>query len=135
MTTADPKRVQELLDRIERERGLKRVWPRLLAERDPDMLERIHDCADHVLNRRNAMPRQYKEILMICLNAYQFREHGFRNHTRAALKHGATEDEILEGLEVVSLISLHGMTSMLPALIEEFEAFKAASASGAAKQA
>jgi alkylhydroperoxidase/carboxymuconolactone decarboxylase family protein YurZ len=120
----DPKRTKEVLERVERERGMVRSWTRILAERDPDMLERFHDAVMHPLLNRDSLPLKFKYTLMICLNAFQFHEFGVRAQTRAALKSGATEDEILEALEVVGLSNLHGMSTALPAVIEEFRAFK-----------
>ena len=122
----DPQRSREVLERVERERGMARGWTRLLAERDPDMLERLHDTVSHPLFRRDSLPLKFKYMLMICLNAFQFHEFGVRAQTRAALKNGATEEEILEALEIVALSNLHGMTTALPAVVEEFETFKAA---------
>lgn len=126
MTPVDPKRTREVLERVERERGMARGWTRILADRDPDMLERLHDTVMHPLFKRDSLPLKFKYTLMICLNAFQFHEFGVRAQTRAALKSGATEDEILEALEVVGLSNLHGMSTALPAVVEEFEAFKAA---------
>ncbi|WP_226553884.1 carboxymuconolactone decarboxylase family protein [Celeribacter naphthalenivorans] len=128
MTSPNPERTKEVLERVERERGMARGWTRMLAERDPDMLERLHDTVMHPLFKRDSLPLKFKFTLMICLNAYQFHEFGVRAQTRAALKHGATEEEILEALEIVALSNLHGMSTALPAVIEEFEAFKAAQA-------
>jgi alkylhydroperoxidase/carboxymuconolactone decarboxylase family protein YurZ len=126
MAKVDPERTKEVLERVERERGMARGWTRIMAERDPDMLERLHDTVMHPLFQRNSLDRKFKYIIMICLNAFQFHEFGVRAQTRAALKMGATEDEILEALQIVSLSNLHGMTTALPAVVEEFEAFKKA---------
>ena len=126
MPPVDPKRTQEVLERVERERGMARGWARIMAERDPDMLERLHDTVMHPLFERDSLPRKFKYTIMICLNAFQFHEFGVRAQTRAALKNGATEEEILEALEIVGLSNLHGMTTALPAVVEEFEAFKKA---------
>jgi len=126
MANVDPKRTQEVIERVERERGFVREWPRLLAKHDPDYMEHIHNAGIQVLERRNSLPRKTKEIIMICLNAFSYYEFGFRVHTRSALKYGATEDEIVEALQVVGLSNLHGMTSMLPVLAEEIENFKKA---------
>src|SRR5689334_12724395 len=123
MKAVDPKRTKEVLERVERERGMARGWTRIMAERDPDMLERLHDVVMHPLFHRDSLPRKFKFTLMICLNAYQFHEFGVRAQTRAALKAGATEDEIIEALEIVGLSNLHGMTTAIPVVIEEFEAF------------
>jgi alkylhydroperoxidase/carboxymuconolactone decarboxylase family protein YurZ len=122
----DPRRTQEVLDRVERERGMARGWTRIMAERDPDMLERLHDTVMHPLFRRDSLDRKFKYIIMICLNAFQFHEFGVRAQTRAALKMGATEDEIFEALQLVGVSNLHGMTTALPVVVEEFEAFKKA---------
>jgi alkylhydroperoxidase/carboxymuconolactone decarboxylase family protein YurZ len=126
MTNVDPERTKKVLERVERDRGMARGWTRILAERDPDMLERIHETIMHPLYNRNSLPLKTKLTLMICLNAFQFHEFGVRAQTRAALKAGATEDEILEALEIVALSNLHGMSRALPAVVEEFEAFKSA---------
>ena len=127
MSNVDPKRSQEVLERVERERGASRAWPRLLAARDPELLELLHDTTQHVLERRDSLPRKYKEILLAALNASTLREFGFRFHTRGALQHGATEDEILEALAIVGITNQHGLTSMLPALVEEVDKFRQAS--------
>jgi alkylhydroperoxidase/carboxymuconolactone decarboxylase family protein YurZ len=126
VATVDPRRTQEVLDRVERERGMARGWTRIMAERDPDMLERLHDTVMHPLFRRDSLDRKFKYIIMICLNAFQFHEFGVRAQTRAALKVGATEDEIFEALQLVGVSNLHGMTTALPVVVEEFEAFKKA---------
>ena len=131
MAKVDPRRTKEVLERVERERGMARGWTRIMAERDPDMLEHLHDSVVHLLDRRDSLPRKTKEIIMVCLNSFQFYEFGVRAHTRAALKLGVTEDELFEAVEIVGLANLHGMTTMLPVLIEEFEAFKKGTAGGA----
>jgi alkylhydroperoxidase/carboxymuconolactone decarboxylase family protein YurZ len=128
MAKVDPKRTQEVLDRVQRERGMARGWTRIMAERDPDMLERLHDTVMHPLFRRDSLDRKFKYIIMICLNAFQFHEFGVRAQTRAALAMGATEDEIIEALQIVGLSNLHGMSTALPAVVEEFDAFKKAQA-------
>lgn len=133
MSNVDPKRTKEVLERVERERGMARGWTRILAERDPDMLEHLHDCVMQVLTRRTSLPLKTKYTLMICLNAFQFHHFGVRAQTRAALKAGATEDEIIEALEVVGLSNLHGMSTALPLVVEEFEAFRKAAADAAAQ--
>src|SRR3972149_6922121 len=90
MAKVDEKKAKEVLERVERERGFARLWPKLLAERDPELLEILHNEVTHVLDHRNSLPRKTKEIIMMCLNAFSFYEFGFRVHLRAALKFGAT---------------------------------------------
>jgi alkylhydroperoxidase/carboxymuconolactone decarboxylase family protein YurZ len=133
MAKVDPKRSREVLERVERERGSARIWPKLLAARDPDMLALLHDTTQHVLERRNSIPRKYKEMMFLCLNAASLREFGVRFHARGALQHGATEDEILEALEIVGITNQHGLTSMLQPLAEEVEKFNGAASPDASK--
>ena len=122
------RKTKAIIDRIERERGFVREWPRLLAERDPDFMECLHNVTTHALHKRSALPRKFKEILLISINAFNFYEYGFRVHVRSALKEGATEDEILDALEIVGVLNVHGLSSMLPVLVEEVEKFKQAKA-------
>jgi len=114
----------EVLERVERERGFERLWPRLMAKRDPDYVEHLHDVVSHVLMRRDALPRKFKEIILMCLNAQERYEFGFRVHARSALKYGANEEEIFEALQAVGIAHLHGMTSMIPAMEDEFEQYR-----------
>lgn len=131
MKAVDPARTQQVLERVERDRGMARGWTRILAERDPEMLERLHETVMHPLFGRDSLPLKFKYTIMLCLNAFQFHQFGVRAQTRAALKSGASEEEILEALELVGVSNLHGMTTALPAVIEEFEAFRAANAAPA----
>ncbi len=125
--TADEKarKAAALLERIGAERGFVRLWPRLLAERDPDHMERIHELTMHPLYGRDSLPLKVKELILISLNAFDYYEFGFRVHVRSALKLGVTEDEILEALEVVGIQKIHALTSMLPVLVEEVAKFEA----------
>ncbi|MBB3527024.1 carboxymuconolactone decarboxylase family protein [Rhizobium sp. BK456] len=88
------------------------------------MLERLHDTVMHPLYRRSSLPQKFKHILMVSLNAFQFHHGGVSGQTKAALEAGASKDEILEALEIVSLSNLHGMSTALPLVVEEFENFK-----------
>lgn len=124
MPKIDPQMTKEVIERVERDRGMARGWTRILAERDPVMLEHLHQTVMHMLTRRDSLPKKVKLLIMICLNAFQFHEFGVRAQTRAALKEGATEDEIFEAVELVGLSNLHGMSTSLTVVIEEFESFR-----------
>ncbi len=126
MSDEKAEKTKAIIDRIERERGFVREWPRLLAERDPDFMECLHNVTTHVLHKRGSLPRKVKELLLISINAFNFYEYGFRVHVRSALKEGTTEEELLEALEVVGVLNVHGLSSMLPVLVEEIEKFKKA---------
>ncbi len=44
---------------------------------------------------------------------------GARIHMANALKHGATREELMEVLQIVSVLGIHSMTEGLPILVEE----------------
>ena len=119
----------EVLARIERERGMVRPWVRLLVKRDPQFALKLHELASLALTRPGALPIKFREMILVALNAADECDRGFRIHVQGALKNGATEDELLEVLEVVSVVHLHGLSGMLPALEEEARAFRSASKS------
>jgi alkylhydroperoxidase/carboxymuconolactone decarboxylase family protein YurZ len=124
MSEEKSKKTKAILERIEKERGFVRLWPKLLSERDPDFMECLHNVTTHALHKRDHLPRKMKEIIIICLNAFDYYEYGFRIHVRSALKAGVTEDELLDALEVVGVLKVHSLTSMLPVLVEEVEKYK-----------
>jgi alkylhydroperoxidase/carboxymuconolactone decarboxylase family protein YurZ len=130
MSEEKSKKTKAILERIEKERGFVRLWPKLLAERDPDYMECLHNVTTHALHKRDHLPRKMKEIIIICLNAFDYYEYGFRIHVRSALKAGVTEDELLDALEVVGVLKVHSLTSMLPVLVEEVEKFQQENGAG-----
>lgn len=117
-------RGKQLIERMERERGFPRPWRKMLAERDPDYMELYHNMAMHVFQKRKALPLKFKEIIAICMDALTSYDEGLRIHIRNALKAGATEDEILEALEVLTLLGVHNLSVHLPSLVEEVTDYK-----------
>ena len=117
-------RVKELLERMNKSRGYTRLWRELLAYKDIDFTELNNNTSDHVFNKRNALPRKFKEILCVCLDAYTFYEAGLRIHIRGALEAGATEEEIVEALEVTSLLGIHPVAFSMPILDEVLKSKK-----------
>ncbi len=116
-------KTKALVEKMEKERGFAMPWRRMLAERDPEFMELYHKMAMHAFQKTTALPRKYKEIISICLDAFTSHESGFRVHVRNALKAGATEQEILEALEVCVLMGIHNLSVCLPALVEEVKTF------------
>lgn len=116
-------KTKALVEKMEKERGFAQPWRGLLAERDPEFMELYHKTAMHVFHKDGALPRKFKEIISVCLDAFTFYDRGFRIHVRNALEAGATEQEILEALEVCTLMGIHNLSISLPALVEEVEKF------------
>jgi alkylhydroperoxidase/carboxymuconolactone decarboxylase family protein YurZ len=65
-----------------------------------------------------------KELIYIAIDAAttHLYEPGLRQHIRNALNHGATKEEIMEVLELVSVLGIHACTLGVPVLMEELEA-------------
>ena len=124
MANNEKEKAKELAERIAKERGFPRLWRNLLAERDPEFMQILHNATMHFLYKRNSLPRKFKEIIIIVLDAITSYEEGLRIHVRNALEAGATEDEILEALEICSLISVHNLSVPLLALVEEVREYE-----------
>ena len=116
-------RAKELVERMEKERGFSRLWRKQLAERDPEFMEIFHKAAMHVFSD-GALSRKMKEIICICGDAIQMYEPGVRIHTRNALALGATEQEIIEGLEAAIMPGIHYLSVLLPAIVDEADSYK-----------
>ncbi|HXW73628.1 MAG TPA: carboxymuconolactone decarboxylase family protein [Steroidobacteraceae bacterium] len=73
------------------------------------------------------LPRKFVELVGVALNAActNLNPQGTRRHVRAALRAGATRDEILLVLKMASLLAIHTCSLGAPILLEE------AAASGA----
>ena len=113
MSQERKQKAKELVERISKDRGFSSPWRILLAERDPEFLELYHKTMMHVWER-GALPRKYKEIIVICLDTILQYGEGLRIHVRNALEAGATEDEILEALELCSFLSIHTLLMVAP---------------------
>ena len=115
---------KDLIGKIDKERGFSRPWRKLLADRDPQYMDFYHKNFMYVMGQRNALPRKFKEIILVCLDAATLYEPGFKIHVRGALEAGATEEEILEALEVTCLIGIHHLSGYLHLMCKEVDDFK-----------
>ena len=125
MDKAKEQRAKELLERINKERGFVMAWRRILCERDPDYMEMYHAMSNFVITKERAIPRKYKELILIALDAVTHaRSVSIKAHVKNALNAGASEDEILEAFELCTLLSIHNLSDHLEELEEEFNAYK-----------
>jgi alkylhydroperoxidase/carboxymuconolactone decarboxylase family protein YurZ len=74
--------------------------------------------------RNGVLEPKFKELIYIAIDAAttHLYEPGLRQHIRNALGYGATKEEIMEVLELVSVLGIHACTLGVPVLIEELEA-------------
>lgn len=103
-----------------RERGAWSSGLERFAEWDPDWTER---CARVTNNpwTTGVLPIKWIELICIALNAASTHrnEPGVRRHVRAALRAGATRDEILATFKGVSVLGIHSVAVTLPILFDE----------------
>lgn len=90
---------------------------------DPDYFEAYTNFSS-VPWRNGPLEPKFKELIYVALNAnatHLFAP-GLRAHIRNALTLGATQAEILEVLQLVSVVGIHTLNVGLPILAEELEA-------------
>ena len=85
-----------------------------------------NDCVKMATNpwTSGVLPRKFIELISVALNAActNLNADGTRRHIRAALKEGATRDEILFVLKAAALMSIHSCSLGAPILLEEAQA-------------
>lgn len=77
--------------------------------------------------RTGPLEPKIKELIYIAVDAAttHLYEPGLRQHIKNALKYGATREEIMEVLELVSVLGIHACTMGVPVLMEELQALEA----------
>ncbi len=90
------------------------------SEWDPEFLE-AYLRLRNVPFRNGPLPRKYKELILIAINAATTHLYGpgVRRHIRNALQHGATRSEILEAIELTTVLGIHSSNLAVPILAEE----------------
>jgi alkylhydroperoxidase/carboxymuconolactone decarboxylase family protein YurZ len=92
----------------------------ILGEWDPEWAE---TCANMATNpwRTSVLPRKTVELISVALNAACtiLDPQGTRRHIRAALRAGASREEILMVLKMASLLAIHSCSLGAPILLEE----------------
>jgi alkylhydroperoxidase/carboxymuconolactone decarboxylase family protein YurZ len=95
------------------------VWDHVLAL-DADFFEAYMDLSS-VPWRTGPLPPKVKEFIYIAIDASTTHLYnaGTRIHMQNALKHGATKEEIMEVLQLVSALGIHTCTTGVPILVDE----------------
>ncbi len=113
-------RRQELKDDFIAARG---YWSELwdgVRQISPEFFE-AYSVFSSVPWKHGTLPPKIKELIYVAIDASTTHLYnpGTRIHIANALKHGATRDEVMEVLEIVSVLGIHTMSTGLPILIEE----------------
>ncbi len=82
-----------------------KVYERL----DPEAMKRMEESRDFAMAGR-ALPPKFKLLLIMALDASQGAAQGVRANAAAALRAGATKEEIAETLRVTQLVCGIGST-------------------------
>jgi len=100
------------------------IWSQL-QELDPDFLE-AYLTFRSVPHREGPLPQKYKELIMIAINAATTHLYspGVRRHMQNALKAGATQEEILETIQLTTVMGIHSCNLAVPILMEEVAKFE-----------
>ncbi|HLY88423.1 MAG TPA: carboxymuconolactone decarboxylase family protein [Acetobacteraceae bacterium] len=113
-------RRQELKEAFVAARGYwSELWDGVL-ELSPEFFE-AYSALSSVPWKYGTLPPKLKELIYVAVDASTTHLYnpGTRIHIANALKHGATRDEVMEVLEIVSVLGIHTMSTGLPILIDE----------------
>ena len=86
---------------------------------DPDYFEAYVGLRRVPRNTKH-LPVKIQELCLLAMDAActHLHDHGIRVHTAAALKAGATKEEIMKTLELASVLGIHAVTAGVPTLME-----------------
>lgn len=114
-----PEQKQLRDDFIEARGYWNEFWDGLLTL-DPDFFK-AYLAFSGVPWKKGPLEPKIKELIYIAIDAAttHLYEPGLRQHIKNALKYGATKEEIMEVLELVSVLGIHACTLGVPVLMEE----------------
>jgi alkylhydroperoxidase/carboxymuconolactone decarboxylase family protein YurZ len=130
MTTTDPSvAAQNDQDLDEKRRQLKQeyteakgFWPEMhndMLQLDPDFLRAFMEYSNACIAKQALSPK-FRELIFIAIDACTTHLYspGTKNHIRQALSLGASVDEVMEVLKIVTLVGMHSTTEGVPLLVE-----------------
>lgn len=119
---------KEILEKIKKDRGefaattpIFQQW----AKTDPGYLELYHNTFMHIMRKGTALEPKMKELIIVSVEASERFIEGVSRHTMSALLAGATEDEVIEALEVASIPGgIHTFIVCLPVVEQVFQEYR-----------
>lgn len=93
---------------------------RVLETLDPELLKAVENNRELALSD-GALPRKYKYLIAMALDAAHGAERGVANLSQAAMRAGASKEEVAEALRIAYFIdgvgcvytAAHGLTGLL----------------------
>ena len=120
------KRQQALKQAFIKERGYwsDDLWEQVLKS-DPDFFEAYLNFSA-APRKKGALSPKMVELIYVAIDAAttHLYEPGTRIHMANALRYGATEEEIMEVLELVCAMGIHTLVMGVPVLMEELKKAK-----------
>ena len=116
---------ERLRSQFEAERGYWSPFWGDLLDASPEFFEAFLNFSA-VPWRSGPLDPKTKELIYIAINVAttHLYEPGLRVHIRNALKYGASEQEIFEVFQLVSVMGMHSMILGMPVLKQELQASK-----------
>lgn len=112
--------IDGFLDTFEEKRKYRPEWWGPYIAPDPDYFETYTEFSGHPWEEGVLEPK-VREFIYIAIDATpaHLLEEGIEGHMENAVEYGATQEELAEVFELVSLLSLDTLAEGLPILVEE----------------
>jgi alkylhydroperoxidase/carboxymuconolactone decarboxylase family protein YurZ len=97
------------------------LWDQMRAL-DPQFMEAYLRFRE-VPHANGPLPPKFKELILVAINAATTHLYapGVRRHIASAFKAGATREEVLETIELVTIMGIHSCAIAIPILCEEYD--------------
>jgi 4-carboxymuconolactone decarboxylase len=92
---------QAYVDDMARKRGYVLDYHKVMAAQDYDVLQAANGLVEAAYLKERTLDRKTKELIFAAnLTVMRASKGHIQSHVRAALEHGATEQEVLEAIEI-----------------------------------
>ena len=98
---AAEKRREELVRKMSEQRGYMPGPWQYMADKDPDFIEAYNHLYTKGLSDGKALPIKTRELIAIAILAFRGRTDAVYEHSKRALRHGATKQELIEAIETM----------------------------------
>lgn len=103
MAKRNNKKKDELINKMQKDRGYMFPTWIFLAEKDAEFLKAYNELYKKALNKGKALPAKIREFVAMAILAYKGRSEAVYEHAKRALRLGATKEELLEVFQTAML--------------------------------
>jgi alkylhydroperoxidase/carboxymuconolactone decarboxylase family protein YurZ len=106
------------IDQYKEKGDWNQVWS-LIEQKSPEFLEAYLAFRD-VPHQTTDIPAKYRELILVAINVATTHLYGpgTKRHIENAKKHGATEQEVLQTIQMVSIMGIHSCNLGYPLVSE-----------------